>query len=143
MTVTLVDWFVRGLVSDTVMVVPLTAVTCPNAAPKLPKLRRALPLGGRKLPPPGKLPFVGGPPELPPAPAPAPAPNPPPPPPPPNPLEQLPEVGWETMTVVAVIGPPNARDEDDEDELDEPEVGVPTAVTHEPTVTADAGAVTR
>ena len=98
---------VWGSVSLTVTVDPLTAVTEPDAAPK--------PAGGGSEPPPGRSPDPppGNPPP-PPLPVPLPVPPPPaprpkpPPPAPPKPPEQVPEVGWVMVTVVAVTGSPNA-----------------------------------
>ncbi len=121
-TVTLDVFLVCGSVSLTVTVDPLTAVTWPDAAPKSP---------GLNVPPPGRVP-------VPPVPEKpwkrlAPAGRVPPPNPPPNPpLEQVPDVGWVIVTVVAVIGSPNGVD--DEDGV----VGLPNAEMQEPTVTPDA-----
>jgi hypothetical protein len=50
---------------------------------------------------------------------------------------QVPEVGWDTLTVVAVTGRPKF-DVDDEDGV----VGLPNAAMHDPTVTLDAAVVT-
>jgi len=131
-TTTAVVFFDWGLVSLTVAVEPLTAVTIPEATPKLAApLGNLPPPGGRPPDPPsGKLPPDGGPPlGLPPGPEPPPN--------PPKPVEQVPEVGWEMETVVAVTGPPRARDPDVE-----PEVGLPKAEMHKPTATSEADAVT-
>jgi hypothetical protein len=49
---------------------------------------------------------------------------------------QLPETGWEIVTVVAVTGTPNRL------VVDEPEVGLPNAEMHDPTVTSAAVAAT-
>jgi hypothetical protein len=51
---------------------------------------------------------------------------------------QEPDVGWDTLTVVAVTGRPKA----DVDDEDEDEVGLPNAEMHDPTVTLEAAAVT-
>lgn len=127
-TTTLEVFFVWGLVSLTVTTDPLTAVTAPDAAPKpaRPAKLRA-PAGRSPEPPPGNPP---------PPPAP-PAPRPNPPAPPPNPPVQAPDVGWVTVTVVAVTGSPNTDVADDE-----VDVGLPNAEMHEPTVTSAAVAAT-
>jgi hypothetical protein len=121
-TVTDEDVFVWGLVSSTVTCEPDTAVTWPDAAPKLP-LPNVRPDGGRKLPPEGLVPPGAVPPEAPPNP-PGRPPNP--------PRSQAPDTGWEIDTVVAVIGSPKG------DDVFADEVGLPKAETHDPTVTADA-----
>jgi hypothetical protein len=110
---------VWGSVSETVMVDAVTAVTDPNAVAKEPpaKLR---PDGGVKDPPPGRVPVV------PPGRAPKPPNRPPAP-----PRAHAPETGWLTETVVAVTGWPKGDFDDDA------VVGLPKAVMHEPTVTAD------
>jgi len=126
-TTTLLVFLVCGLVSVTVAVEPLTALTSPEAVPKLPPPANLDPLGGLCPVPPAPKPPAGAP--L--APPPAPPLN------PPNPAVQLPEVGWVIETVVAVTGPPKAAFL-----LDDDEVGLPNAVTHEPTVTSEAAAVT-
>jgi hypothetical protein len=130
---TLETALVAGFVSLTVAVVPVTEATWPEAAPNCPENRPRK----EPLPPPGRSPET--PPEIPRG-------NPPPdeglpfapPRPKPGLPVQLPEVGWETVTVVAVTGSPNGRALEDE-----PEVGLPNAEMHEPTVTlvADAGTV--
>jgi hypothetical protein len=132
------DALVVGLVSLTVAVVPVTEETRPEAAPNCPENRPRK----EPLPPAGLVPA--------PSPEPPPEPEPPPKPPPEDgppfapPREkpaklpvQLPEVGCEMVTVVAVTGSPNARVPDDE-----PEVGLPNAEMHEPTVTPEADAET-
>jgi len=125
-TTTLDVALVLGLVSLSVTVDPLTALTEPLAPPNPPD-------PPRKEPPPGRVPDVspGGLPPVrppnPPPPLPAPAP------PAPKPPVQVPEVGWVMETVVAVTGAPNAGAVDDE-----AVVGLPNAETHEPTVTAEA-----
>jgi hypothetical protein len=119
-TATLVTFLVVGLVSLTVTVDPFTAVTGPEAAPNCPENLPAPPAPAGR-PPPGNPPLPGG------------RPVPPPKPRPPNPPVQLPEVGWDTLTVVAVTGRPKV-DVDDEEDV----VGLPNAETHEPTVTLDA-----
>lgn len=131
-TVTLALFFVSGLVSLTVMVEPLTAVTAPDAPPNPP----ARP---RKLPPPGRVPLPSPPNPPPGLPAPGdapPVPVRPPRPKPPNPPVQLPEVGWVMDTVVAVTGSPNAL------APDEDVVGFPKAEMQDPTVTLEAVAAT-
>ena len=119
---------VRGFVSSTVAEEPLTAVTWPLAAPNSPLRKRLAPDG--RVPDPlvveprrGNVPPPGGDP---------PAENP-----PPGPAVQLPDTGWVTETVVAVIGSPKALVVDDD-----PEVGLPNAETQEPTVTDPAVAGT-
>jgi hypothetical protein len=131
-TATLVVALVVGLVSLTVAVDPLTAVTRPDATPNWPGVR------GRKVaPPPGRSPDpVPGNPPPDGAPPGVPLPGPPRPR-PPRPPAQEPETGWEMETVVAVTGPPNACVLDDE-----VEVGFPNAETHEPTVRLEAAAAT-
>ena len=62
---------------------------------------------------------------------PAPPPKPPARPPKP-PRSQAPDTGWETDTVVAVMGSPKG------DDVLAVEVGLPKAEMHDPTVTADA-----
>jgi hypothetical protein len=125
-TATLDAVFVRGFVSLTVTVPPLTAVTWPDAAPKEPP---ANPPAGRlpvpAVPPPkppnppaGRLPVPGVPPGR-----------------PPKPRLQVPLVGWLTDTVVAVIGSPNGV------AVDEVEAGLPNAEMQEPTVIAAAEVV--
>ncbi len=122
MTTTDEVFFVRGLVSLTVTAEPLTALTEPLAAPNCPLPNRPAPRG--RVP----VPFVDEPPvgRLPPA-----GKRPPPKPPPPR--LQLPDVGWVTETVVAVIGSPKAPVLEEE-----PDVGFPNAEMQLPTVTADA-----
>jgi hypothetical protein len=120
-TTTLDTALVAGLVSLMVTAEPLTAVTSPDAA-----LNRPLP---NRVPPAGRVPVPGVNPPPPPGVAPPAL--------PPNPPEQVPETGCETDTVVAVTGPPKALLP-----AEEPEVGLPNAEMHEPTVTAAAEAVT-
>jgi hypothetical protein len=131
-TTTLEVLLVEGLVSLTVTEDPLTAVTNPDAAPNCPENRPRAPVApaGRwpPLPPPGNAPPPGG--------RPVP-PRPPKPPKPPVPPVQVPEVGEEMLTVVAVTGRPNVDLVDDEEE-----VGLPKAETQDPTVTAAAVVVT-
>ena len=132
MTTTEVAFFVCGLVWVTVAVEPLTAVTIPEAAPKLvAPLGNFPPLGGRRPEPPsGKLAPDGGPPlGLPPVLGPPPN--------PPKPVEQAPDVGCEMETEVAVTGSPRARVPDFE--LD---VGLPKAEMHDPTLTSETVAAT-
>jgi hypothetical protein len=121
-TVTGEDALVWGLVSSTVTCEPDTAVTWPEAAPKLP-LPNVRPDGGLNLPPEGLVPPAAVPPGPPPNP-PGRPPNP--------PRWQVPETGWEIDTVVAVTGSPKG------DDVFADEVGLPKAETHDPTVTADA-----
>jgi hypothetical protein len=116
-TTTLEVALVVGLVSLTDTVDPLRAVTDPDAAAKEPPAKRPppnppLPAGREPVPgvPPGGVP----PPDR------------------PKPPLHVPATGWETETVVAVTGPPNRLAVDVE-----PEVGVPNAEMHEPTVTAE------
>lgn len=126
-TVTLDAFLVCGSVSLTVTTDPDTAVTWPEAAPKPPAAKAPVWCG--KVPPPGVVP---------PSPPKPPGREPPgrvplnPPKPPPTPRLQAPETGWLTETVVAVIGPPNGVADD------VPDVGLPKAEMHEPTVTAAA-----
>ena len=112
---------VEGLVSLTVTVDPLTAVTTPEAALNDPAPVPPAPAG--REPEPGVVE-----PPLPPAAEPPPGRA-------PKPLVQLPETGWEIVTEVAVTGPPKWLVADVEEDA---VVGVPTAVIHDPTVTADA-----
>jgi hypothetical protein len=130
-TATLDVFCVWGLVSLTVTVDPFTPDTEPEAAPKPPAANRPPPLGRSPEPPPGNPP-----PLLPPLPPRAKAP-PPAPPAPPKPREQVPDVGWVMVTVVAVTGSPNADLVDDE-----VEVGFPNAEMQDPTVTSVAAAAT-
>jgi hypothetical protein len=111
------------------MVEPATAVTEPKAVAKLPP-GNDRPDGGRNVPPPGLVPPV-----VPPVPPGRPPPKPPPAPPPKPPREQDPDTGWLIETVVAVTGPPKT------DLVDDAVVGLPIAVMHEPTVTADSEVV--
>lgn len=128
-TTTLVAALVVGLVSLNVTADPLTEVTDPEAAPKDPPRNPPAPVGrepepgvnGRD-PPSGGVPPPGRPPKPPVR--------------PPNPPVHDPLTGWETDTVVAVTGPPNRLVFGVE-----PDVGVPKAETHDPTVTAEAVAV--
>jgi hypothetical protein len=118
-TTTLEVLLVVGLVSLMVTAVPFTAVTDPDAAPNEPPPNPPAPAGrdpeggvnGRE-PPPGVVPPPGR---------------------PPNPVVHVPETGWETETVVAVTGPPKRLAVDVD-----PEVGVPKAEMHDPTVTVAA-----
>jgi hypothetical protein len=120
-TTTLEVALLVGLVSLTDTVDPLTAVTDPDAAAKEPPAVRPppnppLPAGREPVPgvnvrvPPGGVPPPGR----------------------PKPPLHVPATGWEIETVVAVTGPPNRLAVDVE-----PEVGVPNAEMHEPTVTAE------
>jgi len=102
---------VRGLVSWTVTVDPLTAVTCPVAAPNEPP----------RNPPGGRVPVPGVPAGRPPRPA----------------RVQTPFTGWVTDTEVAVIGPPNGAPVVEV----AVEAGVPNAEMQDPTVIAEAEAV--
>jgi len=123
-TTTLEVALVVGLVSLTDTVDPFTAVTDPDAAAKEPPANRPppnpLPAGREPVPgvnvpvPPGGVPPLGR----------------------PKPPLHVPATGWETDTVAAVTGPPNRLAVDVE-----PEVGVPNAEMHEPTVTAETVAV--
>lgn len=120
-TTTLDVALVDGLVSLTVTVEPLTAVTAPEAAANDPPPNRPAPAGRDPVPGvKGRDPPPGG------VPPPGRAPKPP---------VHAPDTGWDTDTVVAVTGPPNRL----EDEV-EAVVGLPKAETHEPTVTDDTGA---
>jgi hypothetical protein len=135
---------VRGLVSETLTVEPDTEVTEPEAMAKFPPNRlRKPPL---PAPPPDAVPPEGAPPLVPPLPVPPPLvpplPVPPPLPPPPRPKRpdpsaQLPEVGCEMVTEVAVTGTPKVGVL-----VDEAEVGFPTAEMHDPTVTPETAADT-
>ncbi len=114
MTTTAAVFWLSGSVSSTVTNEPLTAVTGPVAAPKEPLPNRRAP-GGRVTlgadPPGGVVPGRlenGG-----------------------RPAEQLPEVGSDTETEVAMIGSPKF------DVVDDPDTGRPNAETHDPTTTAD------
>ena len=118
-----VDVFcVRGLVSWTVTVEPVTPVTRPVAAPKEPPPNPpggrlpapGVPAGRPPNPPGGRLPVPGVPARRPPNP----------------PRLHVPLVGWLIDTVVAVIGSPNGV------LLDEADVGLPNAEMQEPTVMA-------
>ena len=122
-TTTLAVPFVVRLVSVTVAVDPLTAVTGPDAAANWPAARPGnAPPAGRGVDPPGDPP-----PRLAPLPDPT----------RPKPWAHEPEEGWEMETDVAVTGPPNAGVVDDDGE-----VGLPRAEMHEPTVTSETAAVT-
>jgi len=125
---------VRGFFSLIVTDDPLTAVTDPEAAPKVPPAKPPAgrlpdPAPGKPSPDPPPAPPV---PPVPPRGKPPPAP-PGPPPNPPKPPVQPAEVGWLMVTVVAVTGSPKARMVED-DEV--PDVGLPNAEMHEPTVTS-------
>jgi hypothetical protein len=117
-TTTLVVCLVVGFDSLMVTVEPPAAVTRPDAAANWPGWPP--PFGRCPDPLPGNPPAGGVPP----------------PPPPRRPEEQVPEIGWEIETVVAVTGPPNPR------ALDELVVGLPKAEMQEPTVTSEACPVT-
>jgi hypothetical protein len=130
-TTTLAAALVRGLVSETLTVEPETEVTEPEAMAKFPPNRLRKPLRPEPAPEP---PPEGGAPEAAPPVPPAPPPLRPK---PPNPAVQLPEVGCEMVTEVAVTGPPKAGVL-----VDEEVVGFPTAETHDPTATVEAVAGT-
>lgn len=136
-TVTVLAALVRGLVSCTTMVEPLTEVTVPKAKLNPPAKRPRKP--PPPLPPPN--PPDGAPlpePGVPDPPGP-PAPKPPPPVAPPKRVAPVhfPDTGWLTRTEVAVTEVGRVLDVDDVDDgdPDEPVGRAPVAVTHEPTVT--------
>jgi hypothetical protein len=118
---------------ETVRDPELTAVTLPLANPIFgtprgrpePPPGKLPPLGGLPDPPPGRFPPPGGPPDPPGNPPPPDAPPDPLPAKPPRPPEHFPDVGWLTVTVLAVTA------------LDFFEV-LPVTVTQSPTATADA-----
>jgi hypothetical protein len=135
-TVTELVALVRGLVSCTAMVDPLTDVTVPKAKLNPPAKRpRKPPLLPPLNPPDVPLPPEPDPPDPPPKPPGRPPPKPPaaPPPKPVAPVH-LPDTGWLTRTEVAVTEVGRVPDVDVV-EPDEPLGRAPVAVTHEPTVT--------
>jgi hypothetical protein len=140
-TVTELVALVRGLVSCTAMVDPLTDVTVPkaklNPPAKRPRKPPPLPLPEPPPnPPDDPLPPDPDAPEPPPKPPGRPPPKPPAPAPPPKPVPpvHLPDTGWLTRTEVAVTDVGRMLDVDDV-EPDELLGRAPVAVTHEPTVT--------
>jgi hypothetical protein len=116
-TVRVVTALVVGLVESTTMDEPLTEVTVPDAPPPNPPGRPPPPLAGRD----GGVP-------VPPL-VPAPPPNRPPP--PPKPPAQVPLVGVLIRMLVALTGLDGAVVV----VVDDPDAGVLTAETHEPTLT--------